>query len=102
MACVFMDLYSSIPNAYCAHADGPGLYQCSSGEPSLDAKVRRERQMLQGVLLRGEHAGCAWLRSLKLTKPGFDLSRWMQKNHKELLLSEYENASPAYQSIVKS
>ncbi|GJJ75256.1 mortality factor 4-like protein 1 [Entomortierella parvispora] len=28
--------------------------------------------------------------------------KWMQKNHKELLLSEYENASPAYQSIVKS
>ncbi|KAG0257967.1 Esa1p-associated factor [Mortierella polycephala] len=31
-----------------------------------------------------------------------DMLKWMQKNHKELLLSEYENASPAYQSIVKS
>ncbi|CAO3567395.1 Esa1p-associated factor [Mortierella alpina] len=31
-----------------------------------------------------------------------DMLKWMQKNHKDLLLSEYENASPAYQSIVKS
>ncbi|KAF9918187.1 Esa1p-associated factor [Lobosporangium transversale] len=31
-----------------------------------------------------------------------DILKWMQKNHKDLLLSEYENASPAYQSIVKS
>ncbi|KAF9390557.1 Esa1p-associated factor [Podila verticillata] len=31
-----------------------------------------------------------------------DMLKWMQKHHKDLLLSEYENASPAYQSIVKS
>ncbi|KAG0225171.1 Esa1p-associated factor [Actinomortierella wolfii] len=31
-----------------------------------------------------------------------DMLKWMQKNHKDLILSEYENASPAYMSIVKS
>ncbi|KAF9582800.1 Esa1p-associated factor [Lunasporangiospora selenospora] len=31
-----------------------------------------------------------------------DMLKWMQKNHKDLLLPEYENASPSYQSIVKS
>lgn len=102
LLCVISSSFSSsIPHAYRSYSDGSGLDQCSPREPGGCPQVSPG---CYGVVIVYREA---LYRMETDVKDSCRLSivlfpRWMQKNHKELLLSEYENASPAYQSIVKS